>query len=179
MARGQLIRGKRMLFKAGQNYDNEPSRMAIPLLGSMVLALMQLGDFEYAEQLQPHLYEQGTIDPLLLQCIQSVHKEHTQQDRHQKYLELNDQGIATYTAGRYEEALGFFREALRKAPANTSAALNKAQALLQIIKDRHKPTELIEECKVTLSLLDGVLLNDAQLERLKKLQDDLHQQKMR
>ena len=179
MARGELIRGKRMLFKAGQNYANEPSRMALPLLGSMVLALMQLGDFEYAEQLQPHLYEQGTIDPLLLQCIQSVHKEHTQQDRHQKYLELNDQGIATYTAGRYEEALGFFREALRKAPANTSAALNKAQALLQIIKDRHKPTELIEECKVTLSLLDGVLLNDAQLERLKKLQDDLHQQKMR
>lgn len=179
MARGDLIRGKRMLYKAGHNYGDEPSKMATPLLSSMVLALMQLGDFEYAEQLQPYLCEQGSMDPLLQQCIQSVHKDHSQQERHQKYLELNEQGIAAYTAGRYEEALGFFRDALRKAPANTSAALNKAQALLQIIKDRKKPGELIDECKTTLALLDGVLLNAAQQERLKKLQEDLHHQKMR
>lgn len=179
MARGDLIRGKRMLYKAGHNYGDEPSQMATPLLSGMVLALMQLGDFEYAEQLQPLLCEQGAMDPLLQQCIQSVHNDHSQQERHQKYLELNEQGISAYTAGRYEEALGFFRDALRKAPANTSAALNKAQALLQIIKDRKKPSELIDECKITLGLLDGVLLNAAQQERLKKLQEDLHKQKMR
>ena len=179
MARGDLIRGKRMLYKVGHNYGDEPSQMDTPLLSSMVLALIQLGDFEYVEQLQPLLSEQEAIDPLLQQCIQSVHNDHSQQERHQKYLELNEQGISAYTAGRYEEALGFFRDALRKAPANTSAALNKAQALLQIIKDRKKPSELIDECKITLGLLDGVLLNAAQQERLKKLQEDLHKQKMR
>ena len=179
MARGDLIRGKRMLYKVGHNYGDEPSQMDTPLLSSMVLALIQLGDFEYVEQLQPLLSEQEAIDPLLQQCIQSVHNDHSQQERHQKYLELNEQGISAYTVGCYEEALGFFRDALRKAPANTSAALNKAQALLQIIKDRKKPGELIDECKITLALLDGVLLNAAQQERLKKLQEDLHKQKMR
>ena len=77
--------------------------------------------------------------------------------------------------------MGFFREALRKAPANTSAALNKAQAILQLLKeqDKKKGHELIEECKNTLELLDGVLLNTAQQERLKKLQDELQHHTMR
>ena len=181
MARGDLLRGKRMLYKTAHNYGDKPGEMATPLLSSMVLALMQLGDFEYAGELQPLLKSQGVMDPLLQECIQSVQKDQSQRERQQKYQELNEQGIKAYTDGRYEEALGFFREALRKAPANTSAALNKAQAILQLLKeqDKKKGHELIEECKNTLELLDGVLLNTAQQERLKKLQDELQHNKMR
>ena len=181
MARGDLLRGKRMLYKTAHNYGDKPEQMATPLLSSMVLALLQLGDFEYAGELQPLLREQGAMDPLLQECIQSVQKDQSQHERQQKYQELNAQGIKAYTDGRYEESLGFFRDALRKAPANTSAALNKAQSILQLLKeqDKKKGHELIDECKTTLELLDGVLLNPAQQERLKKLQDELQHQKMR
>ena len=42
MARGDLIRGKRMLYKVGHNYGDEPSQMDTPLLSSMVLALFTI-----------------------------------------------------------------------------------------------------------------------------------------
>ena len=120
------------------------------------------------------------VDSLLLTCIQSNADDEGQQERQQKYRELNEQGIKAYTQGRIEEALGCFREALRRAPANTNAAINKAQALLQLTKSHGKPqTELLNECKSTLALLDGVQLNPTQLERLRKLQEDLQAQKSR
>ena len=50
--------------------------------------------------------------------------------------------------------------------------------MLQLTKSRGKQThELLEECKTTLALLDGVQLNPAQLERLRKLQEDMQSHK--
>lgn len=180
VARGEVVRGKKMLYKAIQPYQNEPATMAAPLLSNMVLGLAQLGEYEYAEQLQPLLRQQENVEPLLLTCVRTTFDDKAQQERQQKYRELNEQGIKAYTQGRIEEALGCFREALRRAPANTNAAINKAQALLQLTKSHGKPqTELLNECKATLALLDGVQLNPTQLERLRKLQEDLQAQKSR
>jgi len=180
IARGEAVRGKKMLYKAIQPYQSEPATMASPLLSNMVLGLAQLGEYEYAEQLQPLLRQQENVEPLLLTCVRTTFEDKAQQERQQKYRELNEQGIKAYTQGRIEEALGCFREALRRAPANTNAAINKAQALLQLTKSHGKPqTELLNECKATLALLDGVQLNPTQLERLRKLQEDLQAQKSR
>jgi CheY-like chemotaxis protein len=180
VARGEMVRGKKMLYKAMQPYQNDPATMAPPLLSNMVLGLTQLGEYEFAEQLNPLLREQENVDPLLMTCIQTTFDDKTQQERQQKYRELNEQGIRAYTQGQVEEALGCFREALRRAPANTNAAINKAQALLQLTKNHGKPQpELLDECKVTLALLDGVQLSPTQLERLRKLQEDLRVQKAR
>ena len=177
VARGEMVRGKKMLYKAIQPYQNEPDNIAAPLLSNMVLGLTQLGEYEYAEQLQPLMQGKENVDHLLLACIETG-EDKGQQERHQRYLELNEQGIRAYTAGRFDEALDCFREALRRAPANTNAAINKAQALLQLTKSRGKQTtELLEECKTTLALLDGVQLSPAQLERLRKLQEDMQSHK--
>jgi CheY-like chemotaxis protein/Flp pilus assembly protein TadD len=180
VARGEMVRGKKMLYKAMQPYQSAPATMAPPLLSNMVLGLTQLGEYEFAEQLHPLLQQQDNVDPLLMSCVQTTFDDKAQQERQQKYRELNEQGIRAYTQGQIEEALGCFREALRRAPANTNAAINKAQALLQLTKNHGKPQpELLDECKATLALLDGVQLSPTQLERLRKLQEDLRVQKAR
>ena len=51
-------------------------------------------------------------------------------------------GIKAYQAGELEQALGHFREALRRAPANTGAALNKIQVLLQLMQKNRKSRSL-------------------------------------
>ncbi len=178
VARGEMVRGKKMLYKAIQPYQHEPDNMTAPLLSNMVLGLTQLGEYEYAEQLQKLMQGKDNVDSLLLTCIQSNADDEGQQERQQKYRELNEQGIQAYTAGRLDEALTCFREALRRAPANTNAAINKAQALLQLAKGRGQPVaELLDECRTTLALLDGVQLNPAQLVRLRKLQEDMQSHK--
>lgn len=176
VVRGDVVRGKKLLYKAIQPYQGNPASMASALISNLVLGFTQLGEYEYAEQLQQQLDQQGAMDTLLHSCIRTIRDDKGQQEKLQKYSELNEQGIAAYTAGRYEEAVTYFRDALRRAPANTNAALNKAQALLQLFKQKgynKSNSDLLDECKLTLALLDGVMLNSAQAERQVKLQDEL------
>ena len=77
-------------------------------------------------------------------------------ERRQRYQQLNELGIKAYQSGELEQALGHFREALRRAPANTGAALNKIQVLLQLMQKNRKSPEFGAECKETLEVLDGI-----------------------
>jgi tetratricopeptide (TPR) repeat protein len=99
----------------------------------------------------------------------------TVQERRQRYQQLNDLGIKAYQAGELEQALGHFREALRRAPANTGAALNKIQVLLQLMQKNRKSPEFGAECRETLDVLEGIPLNPAQQERFRKLRQEYHQ----
>ncbi|WP_409420536.1 response regulator [Pseudaeromonas sp. ZJS20] len=177
MARGDLVRGKKMLYKAHQNYMAEPARMPEALLSETVLGLLQLGEFEYADQLQACLSESALADPMVSQCLNSARHDSLLAERNQKYQELNEQGILAYKNGHLDEALLFFRDALRRAPANTSAALNKIQVLIQLLgqykKDRG--AELYEECRATLAALDAVILNQTQRARLDELHNEFAQ----
>ncbi|MCD8547211.1 MAG: response regulator [Aeromonadaceae bacterium] len=172
MARGDLVRGKKMLYKAHQNYMAAPERMPEALLSETVLGLLQLGEFEYADQLQACLSESALTDPMVSQCLSSARHDSLLTERNQKYQELNEQGILAYKNGHLDEALLFFRDALRRAPANTSAALNKIQVLIQLLGQykKERGTELYEECRATLTALDAVILNQTQRARL----DELH-----
>jgi Flp pilus assembly protein TadD len=97
------------------------------------------------------------------------------QERRQRYQQLNDLGIKAYQGGEFEQALTHFREALRRAPANTGAALNKIQVLLKLIEKHRKSPEFPSECKETLAMLDGIPLNPAQQERFRKLRQEFSQ----
>lgn len=114
IALGELLKGKKMLYRANQNWLDKPATMPPALLGETILALYQLGEFEYAESLQPLLAEDE--DRLLTTCIQVTRDDKTVQERRQRYQQLNDLGIKAYQAGELEQALGHFREALRGRP---------------------------------------------------------------
>ena len=96
-------------------------------------------------------------------------------ERRQRYQQLNELGIKAYQSGELEQALGHFREALRRAPANTGAALNKIQVLLQLMQKNRKSPEFGAECKETLEVLDGIPLNPAQQDRFRKLRQEFTQ----
>ena len=114
IALGELLKGKKMLYRANQNWLDEPATMPPALLGETILALYQLGEFEYAESLQGLLAEDE--DRLLTTCIQATRDDKTVLERRQRYQQLNDLGIKAYQSGELEQALGHFREALRRAP---------------------------------------------------------------
>ena len=169
----QRVEILKMLYRDNQNWLDEPATMPPALLGETILALYQLGEFEYAESLQSLLAEDE--DRLLTTCIQVTRDDKTVQERRQRYQQLNDLGIKAYQAGELEQALGHFREALRRAPANTGAALNKIQVLLQLMQKNRKSPEFGAECKETLEVLEGIPLNPAQQERFRKLRQEYHQ----
>ncbi|WP_429082768.1 response regulator [Aeromonas bivalvium] len=173
IALGQLLKGKKMLYRANQPWLDQPASMPGTLLGETVLALYQLGEFEYAESLQEHLTEDG--DRLLTICIQATRNDKTVQERRQRYQQLNELGIKAYEGGQLEQALTHFREALRRAPANTGAALNKIQVLLKLIEKHRKNPDFPSECKETLAILEGIPLNPAQQERFRKLRQEFSQ----
>lgn len=173
IARGEVIKGKKMIYKAWQPYQEEPGKMTMSLLTSLVLGLNQLGEFEAVDQLQQQLPEALTEDPLIQTCLLTLDGDSLQQERQQRYRQLNEQGIQAYTSGLFDDALNYFREALKRAPSNTNAAINKAQALLQLAKQGQQNTELLEECRTTLALLDGVPLSTVQQDRLNKMREEL------
>ncbi|GKQ64311.1 response regulator [Aeromonas caviae] len=173
IALGELLKGKKMLYRANQNWLDQPATMPPSLLGETILALYQLGEFEYAESLQALLAEYE--DRLLTTCIQATRDDKTVLERRQRYQQLNELGIKAYQSGELEQALGHFREALRRAPANTGAALNKIQVLLQLMQKNRKSPEFGAECKETLEVLDGIPLNPAQQDRFRKLRQEFTQ----
>ena len=173
IALGELLKGKKMLYRANQNWLDKPETMPPALLGETILALYQLGEFEYAESLQSLLAQDE--DRLLTTCIQVTRDDKTVQERRQRYQQLNDLGIKAYQSGELEQALGHFREALRRAPANTGAALNKIQVLLQLMQKNRKSPEFGAECKETLEVLEGIPLNPAQQDRFRKLRQEFNQ----
>ena len=173
IALGELLKGKKMLYRANQNWLDQPATMPPSLLGETILALYQLGEFEYAESLQALLAEDE--DRLLTTCIQATRDDKTVLERRQRYQQLNELGIKAYQSGELEQALGHFREALRRAPANTGAALNKIQVLLQLMQKNRKSPEFGAECKETLEVLDGIPLNPTQQDRFRKLRQEFTQ----
>jgi Tfp pilus assembly protein PilF len=105
----------------------------------------------------------------------------TYNEKKEKYKRLNSQGITAYKAGKLEEALEFFKEALRKVPTNTNAMLNKIQVLLDICeheivekgKNNRKVLTLIDEISQSIQGIDGLMLTEAQTERTKLLREVL------
>jgi DNA-binding response OmpR family regulator len=169
MARGNPAKGKQLLYKATQNYLDMPQTMSAEILSETILAMLQLGEFEFADQLQAFLPDERHNDPLLQQCIQSLRSDAIIAERHHQYQLSNELGIKAFTNGELEMALVHFKEAHRKAPANTSATLNKTQALLALYQQQPTRKELQHELNDTLNIMDGVHLNPTQKVRYEQL----------
>jgi Response regulator containing a CheY-like receiver domain and a GGDEF domain len=172
MARGNLPKGKQQLYKTTQDMLDTPQLMSSEILSETILAMMQLGEFEFADQLQKFLPPEQAKDPLLTQCIQSIRTDAVITERRNQYQLSNEQGIKAFTQGDLELALRHFRDAQRKAPANTSATLNKTQVLLALCQQQRTRKDLLNELTDTLNLMDGVSLNPAQKARYEQLKKE-------
>ncbi len=113
-------------------------------------------------------------DRLLTTCIQATRDDKTVLERRQRYQQLNELGIKAYQSGELEQALGHFREALRRAPANTGAALNKIQVLLQLMQKNRKSPGLAPSARRPWRCWTASP-NPAQQDRFRKLRQEFTQ----
>ncbi|WP_108651661.1 response regulator [Dongshaea marina] len=179
IARGDLMQGKKKLYKASESCLKELSESDPALISSTIHGLLQLGEFEYAQTLSEHLKGRDGVDSLTSATLDIVKEGDQLSKKQEQYNQLNREGIQAYQSGDYLQALECFRGALKKLPANTSAVLNKIQALIHIIKSDKKKTsgEFRTECRNALGLLEGLPLGEAHQQRFEQLNDEFQELK--
>ena len=70
--------------------------MSSEILSETILAMLQLGEFEFADQLQKSLPPEQAKDPLLTQCIQSIRSDVVITERRNQYQLSNEQDQSVY-----------------------------------------------------------------------------------
>lgn len=195
MIKGESTKGKRILYKALTSCEKIES-VCTPIINQLFLAFHQFGEYEIAEQIQEEILNTRTDpateaeDPnaatdtsnkIMNLVVDDFINDPIYNEKKEKYKRLNSQGITAYKAGKLEEALEFFKEALRKVPTNTNAMLNKIQVLLDICeheivekgRNNRKVLTLIDEISQSIQGIDGLMLTEAQTERTKLLREVL------
>ena len=147
------------------------------MISNIVLSLWQLGDYEYAEELFNNHVNKNKIDPLISSFINTYKTDPKIDEKRTKYQDLNQKGIKFYKKEKYEMALDFFNEALKKSPSNTNATINKAQALLKLASSvstpENKRKTYIAECKDMLFILKSMFLSPNLVKRVDAINDEL------
>lgn len=174
-------KAKLQLYKILNSYGEELEDQSEAAITNIVLGLWQIGDYELADDLQKNLIHSDQIDPLLVGCVKTYKTDPKINEKKQKYQEYNQQGIKCYKDQKYEEALNFFNEALRKSPANTNANINKAQALIRLAEndnlDPKKRQHYITLCQETLVNLQDMFLGSSQGQRVDLIKSQLDELK--
>ncbi|MBQ8708043.1 MAG: response regulator [Succinivibrionaceae bacterium] len=166
---GNGMKGKKALYRIINNLSSSVSTVPESIFSSIVSGLVQLGDYEYADNLQKSRKEPPTEserDSVLETCIGIYNTDESIKDKKEKYKSINRQGIEAYKNGNFSRALELFDEALRKSPTNTIAIINKAQSLLRLAQDpnikKAQQDVYITSCQEIMSSLDGLPLSSEQ-----------------
>ncbi|MCC5856298.1 MAG: response regulator [Idiomarina sp.] len=139
----------------------------------IIIALLDIGEFERAELLSEGLAEEAIFDSYNKRLLESRMEKSREQRK--AFVMANKNGIKHYTSGSYAEALKQFEEALRLAPMNSGAALNYIQAALKVVdtKDIHS-RYLIDGCKRCFRIVEGLTLPEAHKNRFRQLKQEFH-----
>ncbi|WP_432452264.1 MULTISPECIES: response regulator [unclassified Agarivorans] len=175
--KGELNKAKRLLFSSNDGLLDSPEKVAVELLPDTFLTLNSVGEFEYAMPFAEELEKRDNIDPISLSSAHKVLKDEDFEQKLGLFREYNKMGIDAYEEQRYDEATSHFDKALQVAPGNTGAILNKIQAILKQINlsDKGVSGQLLNDCKVTIKLLDGLKLNENHAERYSTLKNEFQQ----
>ena len=170
---GKFADAKRALVNSqdaiAYKYDEYPSDYAPDSLKAM----LDLGDFEDAEELSNLLRKQGVvIDHQTQQLIDADKQKASEKQRN--YAQHNREGINHYQSGDYKAAHVSFGLALKYSPVNTGVALNLLQCVLKLLSaNAGREPALMSDCRRLKNLLDGLPMKEQFMQKYKELQDDL------
>jgi len=168
--KGEHLKAKRTLFKSNETYLNDPKAALDTLLVDTYLALSSIGEYEYAQPFAKQIENRFDKGSKANNLVQKITNEGDIKDQKLRFEQLNRQGIRAYTAKDYKNALNYFSKALKVAPVNTGAAINKIQVSLELLTNKKFATPgFIEECRRTFSVLDGIALAKSHQSRLPAL----------
>lgn len=146
-----------------------------PDIPDLAMLLYSIGEFEDATQLLAQRPLEGPQDPILDELL--AYQQHIFAGAAQQLAELNRNGMQLYQEGKYQEAIVIFEQALHVAPANTGAALNLIQAILQVLESqqKQKSLSLYQRCRQTFKLIEQVHLPQRHQQRYAELQRQYQQ----
>lgn len=134
----------------------------------IIIALLDIGEFERAETLADGLAEQLVFDGYNKRLLES--RIERSRDQRKAFVEANKEGIIAYSKGDFNESLQQFERALKLAPMNSGAALNFIQSALKIMNEELvSSVYLVNSCKRCLSIVEGLTLPQAHQDRYLKL----------
>lgn len=140
----------------------------------IIIALLDIGEFERAEMLAAQLTEDAVFDNYNKRLLQSrIEKSKT--FRHE-FVALNKAGIKLYTSGDYLEAIEAFEQALKIAPMNSGAALNYIQAAIQLFNQNGQLNSRVSKgCLGAQKIIEGLTLPESHQKRYTQLKEELEQ----
>lgn len=170
MARLDAIEGR--FHQAKKTADKVCDNMTgtEPEAPDLVMLLMDIGEFEGADHFFDKYSGHAAPDPVLADMLQQ-HQQQSEEKR-QQLSALNKAGMDRYQDGKYQEAMQLFEQALQVAPANTVAALNLIQAILQVLESqqKHKSLVLYQRCRQVFKTIEQALLMEHHQQRYSELQ---------
>ncbi|RUO44346.1 response regulator [Aliidiomarina taiwanensis] len=137
----------------------------------IIIALLDIGEFERAEALSNHILADLEVDPYNKELLSSRLKGCKEQ--RSSFKEANKQGIQAYTEGDYLASIQHFEQALKLAPLNSGAALNYIQAALKMFEQKKSESAFLHsECERCFRIIEGLSLPKAHHRRYMQLKAD-------
>ncbi|RKF17483.1 response regulator [Alginatibacterium sediminis] len=164
-SKGEMNKAKRLLFNAQKQLLGEPHKTEDNLLPDAFLALSAVGEFEYAMPFANEMDTRKNIDPFAKDSANRVLKDEGFSNKVEHFREQNKLGIQAYEKGLFREAINHFNRALKVAPGNTGAVLNRIQAQLKQLGENRQNLELFNDCKGSIRSIEGLQLNEGHKDR--------------
>lgn len=172
--KGDTAKAKNTLLKSNSELLTTPEQIPDWLGPQLVQLLIDLEEFDHADNCKPHVKHANTNSQKLLANI-SGKKDQSQV----QFNQHNRLGIKAFIDNRFEQALEHFEQALKLAPLNSGAALNKVQVCLALLKRLNKPwPEMTNMINGIFKTLENYPLVEQQHERKLELKKEFNNQRM-
>lgn len=135
--------------------------------------LFRLGRDEEAKSLLATLANRCNDNPTLLQKIENLLDEPVGFRQKLQARSLNRDGIKAFEAGKLDEAVSTFSQALEIVPSHASLNLNLVQVLMKKYQETPCDRDLLKRCEKYLARLSGLPEQHRQYRRLLSLRKKL------
>ena len=170
---GKLMQAKQFITRGQNSVAEKFTDFPLPLAPDGIVAMLDLGEFEEAQQLSDALTASGKV----LDCntealLKNAASRNTLQQEH--YFQFNQQGITCYSQGKFAAAYNAFSEAQKAAPVNIGILLNLLQCSIRLLQKTPKQDpSLVDSSKKTLRLLQNMTMLDKHQQKFALLNIEL------
>ncbi|RUO45733.1 tetratricopeptide repeat-containing response regulator [Idiomarina aquatica] len=166
---GRLREAQQLLNKAVGDELSQKKPVPTELLADVIIVLLDLGEFEKANELAIAADDGHNIDSYTKKLL--TERRELARKTENAFRDVHQKGIRLYEQHNYKEALSVFREALQLAPLNSGAALNYIQTAVSYCQNTGKVEleYLRKECANCFKTLQGLPLSDTHKQRYEYL----------
>lgn len=135
---GKLFNSKQILTQAQNSIVEKFETYPVPLMPDSIVSLLDLGEFEEAQELiqQLNAHSKPSDDNTQASMASAQTRNEGKKAHYNKY---NQMGISLYSEGKFEGAYSAFTEAQTAVPFNIGITLNLLQCSLRLLQKTSKP----------------------------------------